>query len=485
VYSLTVLLAMVFSGISKLPIVVDLDFTLIKTDSLHEQMVRAFFSAPSQLLAALRTLPQGRAAFKADLNRRLGASDAVFPMREPLLDYLKAQRAKGREIHLCTAAHQSVAESVGAQAGIFTSVQGSLETNLKGGSKAAHLAGRFPEGHVYAGDSAADLAVWERASGVILAGASPRVTRRARALDKPVEAEFPPEGPSVRDWLRQLRVHHWTKNVLLFAPLVLAHAFDVHSVLAATGGLTLLLMVTSSTYVINDLADLQADRKHWTKRNRPIAAGRIRVMTASSVAAVGLFGGLALSLLLPWRFTLSLAAYACVTLAYSAGLKRIPLFDALIIAALFTLRLIMGATVTDVPFSVWLFTFSMSFFFSLAIAKRYTELLRARENGVESLDGRGYKTGDASLAMMFGGGAGLASLQVLVLYLVEDAYKRVPYAHPEFLWLAPMLVAIWLGRIWLLAHRGRMHDDPVSFAVRDKVSLALGAGLGLAFWAAL
>jgi 4-hydroxybenzoate polyprenyltransferase/phosphoserine phosphatase len=468
-----------------LPIVVDLDETLILTDTLDEQVARALFRNPLMLLRALPRLLQGRAALKAALAGAVDLGDATLPIREDLVAWLRRQASEGREIHLCSAANQRIVEAVAARLGIFASATGSDRENLKGRAKAAFLAERFPDGFVYAGDSAADLHVWRAARGIVLAGARASVARQARALGKPVEAEFsnPPLG--LKDCLKAFRVHHWSKNALIFVPLVLGHAWSGEAVFRTLLGLACLLMLTSATYLINDLADLDADRQHWSKRNRAIASGRLPIRSALILSGSWLVFALLGAYALSTGFMMALLAYLALTLAYSFGLKRVPLLDTLIIGILFTTRLAMGIALLDQRYSEWLLTFSMFFFFSLAVAKRHTEIVRAGNAPSHSLASRGYRVEDGALTLVLGVSTAVASLLIMMLFIVEEVLRRGVYQSPKMLWGVPVALAIWVGRIWLLAHRGRMADDPVSFALRDPVSIALGLAVAALFVAAL
>jgi 4-hydroxybenzoate polyprenyltransferase/phosphoserine phosphatase len=468
-----------------LPIVVDLDETLILTDTLDEQVARALFRNPLALLHALPSLMQGRAALKAALAGAVDLGEATLPLREDLVAWLREQAAAGREIHLCSAANQRIVAAVSARLGIFASATGSDRENLKGRAKAAFLSARFPDGFVYAGDSSADLHVWRAARGIVLAGASASVARQAKALGKPVEAEFSSPALGLKDCLKAFRVHHWSKNALIFVPLVLGHAWSGEALLRTVLGLACLLMLTSATYLINDLADLDADRRHWSKRNRAIASGRLPIRSALILAGSWLIFALLGAYALSTGFLMALAAYLALTLAYSFGLKRVPLLDTLIIGVLFTARLVMGIALLDQPYSEWLLTFSMFFFFSLAVAKRHTEIVRAGSEPGHSLASRGYRVEDGALTLVLGVSTAVASLLIMVLFIVEEVLRRTAYQNPKVLWGVPIALAIWVGRIWLLAHRGRMADDPVSFALRDAVSLALGLMVAALFLAAL
>jgi 4-hydroxybenzoate polyprenyltransferase len=394
--------------------------------------------------------------------------------------------AAGHELHICSAADQTVVDKMAARLGIFASAVGSTTGNLKGRNKAAYLEQRFPEGFIYAGDHAADMHVWKVSQGIVLAGVSRGVAAQAARLNKPILQEFhsPPLG--LRSFLKAIRVHHWTKNVLLFMPLILAHEWaNVPLILKAILAFICLLGVTSATYLLNDIADLNADRQHWTKRQRALASGRLSIRTGFLLAAGLLIGGFVFAFLLSVNFGIALLAYLIITGAYSLGLKRVPLLDILIIGILFTTRLVMGAALLDYGNPAWLLTFAAFFFFSLATAKRHTEIVRASTSGVSSLKSRGYEVEDAPLTLTLGISSAIASLVVLVVFILQEMLPGRTYGHPEFLAGIPILLAIWLGRIWLLSHRGRMNDDPVSFAVRDRVSMGLGLSVAALFLIAL
>lgn len=474
-------------GTERLPLVVDLDRTLLATDSLHEQAVRLLFSDPVELARALTALPAGRAAAKRAIADAMPEVDEAWPLNEPLLAWLRAEAARGREVHLCSAADQSIVDAVAARVGLFASATGSAGTNLKGAAKAAYLAARFQGGFAYAGDSRADVAVWQEARAAILVGTSTATRAAVQALGRLVEAEFPAPRPGLWDWAQALRVHHWTKNLVVFVPLILAHGWtEPASVIRTVLGFLLALCVISSTYLLNDLADLPTDRRHWSKRQRPMARGLIPIRTAALLAAGGIAFGVVAGLLISHWFAAALCGYIALTLGYSFGLKRVPLLDTMVIATLFVIRIAMGIALVGHAVSDWLLAFSFALFFSLAVAKRHTEILRATEAGCgDALAARGYRAADGEVTLVLGIGAGLLSVLILVLYIVEDAFAVVGYGDPGWLRLIPMLLAIWIGRIWLLTHRGQMSDDPVAFALRDRASLGLGAGVALAFLLAI
>ena len=273
---------------------------------------------------------------------------------------------------------------------------------------------------------------------------------------------------------------------MVLAPVALGwHAVTSAGVASAVISMILLCGIASLTYCANDIADIEADRAHPTKRHRPFARGALSIREGVILCALGIPVIIVCGALIEPAVGALLAAYSAITLAYSFGLKRIPILDALIIAALFTVRIILGTVAAHLTPSAWLLTFSMFFFYSLATAKRHTELLSVGESSTGQIKGRGYNVEDKEVTFAFGIVASVASILILVLYLVEDVFPRALYGRPEWLWVMPLAIFLWVGRIWLLAHRGSMADDPVVFALRDRVSHCLGAVIGVAFVLAL
>ncbi|WP_187830171.1 UbiA family prenyltransferase [Siccirubricoccus phaeus] len=470
-----------------LPLAVDLDGTLLATDTLHEGLVAALFRQFWALPGVLAALPRGRAVFKREVSRISPCQPGALPLRWGFVEWLRAQRAAGRELHLVTAADQSVADAVARQLGLFESATGSDGgRNLGGRNKADFLCRRFPEGFAYAGDSRLDMPVFAAAQEIVLVAAPADVADAARRLHPSPLAEFPAEPTRLADWLRAMRLHQWTKNALLLVPLLLAHRFDdIAALLACLGGIMALGLIASGTYLLNDLADLPSDRAHRAKRARPIAAGRIRPLHALAGAGLLLLLGLGGAALLGLPMLLGGLAYIAVSLAYSARLKRVPLLDTLVIAGLFTLRLALGVELAEVPYSPWLMGFAGFFFLSLALAKRHGELMEARDGPPGALSRRGWEADDWPLSLAFGAASAMAALQIMLLYVADEVQPSRLYGRPGLLYVAPPLLAVWLARIWLLAHRKKLREDPVVFALRDRWSWLLGAGIAAALLLAL
>lgn len=465
-------------------LVVDLDHTLIATDSLLEQWVALAFRQPLAALMLLVGLTGGRARFKAALAAAQPVDPGGLPFREELLDFLRLQKRAGRRLHLVTAADQTIAQAVAAHCDLFDTCEGSDgKTNLKGVHKASRLIERFPQGFGYAGDARADLQVWARAESIVIVGAGSDVARQARKLGKLVEVEFPPARTTVGLWPRALRLHQWAKNLLVFIPLMLSQKYlEPQAVLLSVVAFVALGLVASATYLINDLSDLAVDRRHPTKQLRPLAAGHIRIEHACLSALLLLIFGCVLAGLTSPALLAGLGAYAVVTLSYTFHLKRQTLLDVATLAALYALRIMIGAATIGAAQSFWLLTFALLFFFSISLAKRYAEIFnQLAAAGPDDLKGRGYRTVDGPVVLGLGIATSVASVLIVVLYLMEEAFPSNIYAQPNWLWAAPFLLMIWVARLWLVAGRGELDEDPVAFAIKDRFSWLLAAPLALAF----
>lgn len=470
-----------------IPLVVDLDGTLLLTDTLHETFISTLFrSLGIGVISALKGL-RNRAAAKRFLSDQNQLDIAVLPARGNLVELIRAERDRGREIHLVTAADQSIADRVHSEFGLFTSATGSDGAhNLKGDAKAAYLQRRFPAGFIYAGDSMADRPIFLASVGAILCDLGPNMARDLVAAGTPVLAEFDRGGPSLAQWALALRPHQWSKNILIFVPLIIGHAlFDPQTLTATVFGFLILCVLSSSTYIMNDLADLDADRRHPTKRYRQFASGHLSIASGLTVAGLGIVVSLIASFVLSRHFGLALSGYFALTTLYSFRVKPVPLLDVFVIGTLFTSRILMGAAVASLRQSPWLLAFSMFFFLSLALSKRHVELMRAVQDGQTLVPGRGYRAEDWPLTLVFGVGASLASIIIMLLYIANDAAPSGFYREIVWLYVAPTAITLWVMRIWLLSHRAILDDDPIVFALRDPVSWSLAFVVTAAFVLAL
>lgn len=305
-------------------------------------------------------------------------------------------------------------------------------------------------------------------------------------------AEQTMSAPSyLRAWLKALRPHQWAKNALVFAPLALAGIeATLVDIQRALLGFVALSLVSSLGYVVNDLLDVKADREHPIKRNRPFASGVLPAWLGFVTVPVLLAIAVAIAAWLPPLFGRALAVYLAGTLLYSFVFKRVPPFDLVIIGGLFTVRVLAGMAFVPPPISLWFLTFAMFMFIGLAAVKRYAELLRlSREAAARGqteparLD-RGYDTSNIGFVMAAGVGCGIAAVMIFIMYLMLDRFPARIYVNPVALWfMAPVFLA-WLMRIWLLASRGEMDEDPIAFALRDAQSWALGGACAVLIYLA-
>jgi 4-hydroxybenzoate polyprenyltransferase/phosphoserine phosphatase len=461
------------------PLVVDLDGTLIHTDMLHECAVRVARDRPVHALSIPFWLCKGKAALKEHLAACTDIDAGTLPYNEGLLDWLRAQHGAGRNLVLCTASDRSIAQRVAQHLGIFDEVIASDGiANLSGRRKADRLEALFGRGGFdYVGNSNADLAVWARARRAVVVNASGSLTRQARAVCQ-VEHVFAPGACGLNAWRRVFRVHQWLKNLLLVIPLMAAHElFDLGAWQSLALAFVSFSLCASSVYIVNDLLDLESDRRHPRKKSRPFASGVVPVWIGVALAPLLLATSLGLGDLVGGQFLPWLLCYAVLTSAYSWLIKRIVLVDCLTLAVLYTLRIVAGAAAVGQALSFWLLAFSVFLFLSLAFVKRYAELEVQQLAGEDNVHGRGYHAADAPLVRSMGTTAGYASALVLALYLNSEAVLKL-YRAPQLVWGTVPLLLFWISHMWMQAHRGRMNDDPLVFAVKDPASLVTGAMFG-------
>lgn len=459
------------------PLYVDLDGTLIKTDLVVESALALLHREPWMILMLPLWLLRGRAYLKAQLARRVTIDCEALPFHEEFNAYLRDQAARGRALYLATASNESFARPIAARAGFFRGVLASdADVNLRSDAKLEAILRHCPEGVFdYAGNARADLAIWSKARRAIVV--NPLGNAAAGAAKRTaVEKVFEDRRSAARSWLKQLRVHQWAKNLLLGVPLLTAHKADWPSISAVAIAFIAFSLVASATYMLNDLMDLDADRAHPRKRTRPFAAGDLSVMTGALLMPLLLATGLALSLLLSRNFSIALLAYLALTLAYSFWLKRKMMLDVIVLAALYTIRIIAGAIAIGVALSSWLLAFSMFVFLSLALVKRSSELLTMKRLARSAASGRDYRVSDTAAVGAMGIAAGYLSVIVLAFF-VDDPKVRANYESPDLLWLLCPLMLYWLSRLWLKTARGEMHDDPLVFSLRDRASWAVLAGM--------
>jgi 4-hydroxybenzoate polyprenyltransferase/phosphoserine phosphatase len=465
------------------PLCVDLDGTLIHTDLLVESALALLARAPWMLLAMLFWLLRaGKAGLKQEIARRVELNVAVLPYNEELVAWVRKQHTQ-RITTLCTASDATLAECVANHLGIFHAVIASDGTrNLSGSNKAQTLVERYGEqGFDYVGNAKVDLHIWRRAHAAIVVEPGSRLTAAVMKVTQ-VDRTFKSPTSTLRAWIKALRLHQWIKNVLVFLPILAAHrVLDIPSFIASVVAFVCFGLCASSVYITNDLLDLTADRQHQRKKLRPFAAGVIPLYQGPLAAALLLLMGFTIAFQISLTFAAVMAGYYVLTTAYSLKLKRVVMLDVVVLATLYTTRILAGAAAIHTPASFWLLAFSMFIFLSLAMIKRYVELLSAQKAGKVKPSGRGYDVEDISLIQSLGSSSGYLAVLVLALYIDSTASSAL-YRHPHYLWMLCPLLLYWISRTWAIAHRGIMHDDPVVFAVMDKTSriLLVLAGIILA-----
>ena len=458
-------------GNAGIPLCVDLDGTLTPVDTLHESLLGLAKFSPLTLFRLPFWALRGKATLKREVAARVTLEVATLPLNSPLIDWLKAERNKGRTLLLVTAADSAIANALGRHVGLFDEILATdSDVNLSGDAKRRALVKRFGErGFDYAGNSGADEKVWSAARKAIVVGTPGRIAKARRIAE--VDRAFPVRNLDALAWVKALRLHQWAKNALVFLPAVLAHKIVQPTVLLhSVGAFLSFSLCASSIYLINDLLDLGSDRRHARKRNRPFAAGRLSARSGVLASLLLVSASAALALVVGYRFAAVLGLYYILTWAYSLRLKRAALVDVMTLAGLYTVRIIAGSAATAIPPSFWLLAFSVFIFLSLGIVKRYTELSEAVQAGGVNVQGRSYRASDLPLLMNLGVTAGYCTVVVMALY-INSMDAQLLYRHSKPLWFVCPLLLYWITRIWLLTSRGQMDDDPVVFALRDRISL--------------
>lgn len=458
------------------PLCVDLDGTLVHADLLFEMFVRYIKKNPLRVFKVIGWFARGPACIKARLAQEVELDVRTLPTNARFIEWLQGEKKAGRKLVLCTAANESIATKVAAYFGLFDEVIASCDaTNICGKAKAVRLVDRYgPKGFDYAANERKDLHVWRHANAAIVV-APPSLLERLRKEAITIERVFEVASASLsgrlKSWLRALRLHQWVKNVLVFAPLAAAHRLDdVQALASCVLAFVLFSLCASGGYIVNDLLDLDSDRAHPRKRQRPFASGDIPILHGLIGAAALIAGALAFAALtLPLAFAATLAVYLVTSLWYSLALKRVAMVDVLSLAGLYTLRIVAGGAAVAIVPSFWLLAFSVFLFLSLATAKRYAELHVANAAGRSTAPGRGYSVADLPLLQSSGIAAGYLAVLVLALYINSGAASM--YRFEELLWCLCPLLLYWTNRVWLKTSRGTMHDDPVVFALTDRRSL--------------
>lgn len=457
--------------IVSVPLAVDLDGTLIKTDSLIESLMPLLKTNPLLIVALFFWLARGKAYLKQQVAQHAKLDISSLPYNLDILDFLRDQHNSNRTLILATGADQQIAQQIADYLHVFDSVIASDgKNNLTGVVKKERLVTEFGvKGFDYLGNDQKDIFVWEAARLSMVVGSKNFINRIHARLSN-VERVFEEDTAGWSDWIHSLRLYQWLKNLLVFVPLLADHRFNEASLLLLDCVAFLSFgLCASSVYLLNDLLDLPEDRRHPRKRFRPFASGMVPLHAGLIAAPLLLGASIVIALPLPPAFLLLLGIYYVLTLVYSFRLKNIVILDVIVLAGLFTIRMLAGSAAVDVWPSSWLLAHSMFLFISLALVKRYAELVTMRIEHGQAAKARSYVVSDSELLATMGVASAFVSVLVLVLYITSGAAQLL-YGHLNVIWLACPALLYWLCYIWLIAHRGGMHDDPMIFALKDRAS---------------
>jgi 4-hydroxybenzoate polyprenyltransferase len=466
------------------PLVVDLDNSLIRTDLLYEAGFAYLGTHPLGLMPLASRLFAGKAAVKAHLAAHVDIDAATLPYNPAVLALIETARRAGRPVHLASASPQKFVAAVADHLGLFEGVHASSETlNLGAHNKARHLIDLFGEkGFDYVGDSRADLPVWRAAHTAIAVHPSASVERELKRISPGAEI-LPGQKASLKTWAKALRVHQYAKNILVFVPLIVGQRLGLDDLARAALAFLAFSLCASSVYIINDLVDLSSDRRHRSKKNRPFAAGTLPLRQGALAAPLLLLAAAVVALAVSPLFLGVLAVYFALTTAYSFSLKRKMIIDVVVLAMLYTIRVVGGAVAVSIMPSEWLLAFSMFMFTALALIKRYVELAALLDDDRPDPSNRNYKTADLPIVAALAAAAGFNAVTVFALYVTSPKVQTL-YNHPALLWVICPILMYWIARALMMAHRRLLDDDPIVFALKDRISritaLTIGAILVVA-----
>ena len=463
---------------ANVPLCVDLDGTLIKADCFYESVLASLRANPLKTLMHMTALLKGKAALKAELASSVELKVDRLPFNQAVVDYILKARAEGQQVYLVTATDQHIAKAIADHFGCFDGVIASDgETNLRGENKANYLRKRFGDGQYdYIGNDATDVAVWKTARKSLIAAPNALAIQMQTGAKAPANLELIQieAMPLPKKIIKALRVHQWSKNLLLLLPMIAGHTWgNIGDWGLLIRGFFAMSFCASSVYLLNDTWDLESDRTHPRKCKRPMAAGELQIPSGIILAGVVLLLGIITGFTISPAFFAMLIIYMVLTTLYTFRLKRVLVLDAIVLASLYAWRVMLGGAAIGIWPSTWLITFSIFIFFSLAQAKRYAELFNLREQNKDKASGRGYQVSDMEQLAIFGTTSGFMSVLVLALYINSDKSLTL-YGRPEALYVICMLVLYWISRVWVITRRGEMNEDPIVWALRDHKSYALG-----------
>lgn len=469
-----------------LPIVTDLDGTLINTDILLESFLKLIKKNPLSIFKIIFWVFKGKSYLKDRIAKEVDIDVSILPYNLDLLNYLKSQKGS-RKLILASASNEKFVGKIAEFLGIFDHFIGSDENNnFSGHKKAQKLKALLgSDNYIYAGNSSDDLPIWNRCKNAIIVNLPRSIKNKLNQNSIDISSELSKEKTNFITLIECLRIYQWTKNLLIFVPLLFAQQFvDSNIFFNSLIAFIVFGMCASSIYILNDLLDIEDDRRHRTKKNRPIPSGKISLVHSLFLVPILLVISFYISTrFLPTEFNIILLAYLFMTVTYSFYLKSKILIDVLILACLYTLRIMAGTAAINESYSFWLITFSIFVFFSLALIKRCSELLLAKQANSLTISFRDYQPNDIDLLLPLGASSGLISVLILALFIDSDQIAQ-KYTSPELLWFLIPITIYWLTRAWMITHRGKMDDDPIVFAIKDKTSICVGiAVLAIVFGA--
>jgi len=469
----------------QLPLFVDLDGTLTKTDVSLETVLQLLGNNVFYLALLPFWLARGLVYFKRQVAWRVQPMVSDLPYNEEFLDWLRQQKSSGRKLTLISASHQDYVSAVGEQVGLFDHAVGTQDVHLRADEKLKRIRELVPDGEfAYAGNSHSDLVIWSEASQAILVNCTESLRRQVNDGTRKV-LHFDTRSNQLFTLLKAIRPHQWTKNLLVFSPLILAHRIDeIPLLILATLAFVSFSLCASSVYILNDMLDLTSDRCHPVKRSRPFAAGNLPLGVGFLLLPGLLLAAFTMALWLPWQFAALLASYWLLSTLYSVLLKQFFLLDVLLLAILYTLRLFAGAAAVSVPTSDWLITFSLTLFLGLAMVKRVTELSNLRGSDSDNAAGRNYHLDHRRPLMVIGALISFSAVIIFAFYSNAPETTRL-YTEPAWLWLICPLLLLLLVRIWTHARSGKLHEDPVLFAISDRFSQFVVLLCGVLIWLAI
>lgn len=451
------------------PLYVDVDGTLLKTDLLYESFLVSVKRNPLIIFYSFFWLLQGIQVLKGELASRADLNLKIMPKNLEFWQFLEQQRNVGRKIVLATASHEKYAKKLLNLYPMFDGYICSTDKqNLKGSVKLEEILKRSGV-FAYAGNDNVDFIIFERASESYLVNPS----NKAKVLSKDFnfKAIYDETTTSFKDWVKQLRVYQWVKNLLVFVPLVVSGSFlNLNQINDSIAAFIAFSLLASATYILNDLFDLESDRLHKRKKERPLAAGKISILKAVTVGSALLSLAIFIAINISASYLFVLFGYLLLTLAYSFVIKQYVGMDTVCLAMLYTVRIFAGAVAIDVEVSFWLLAFSIFTFLSLALVKRCSEIRMMETDGKERASGRDYTIIDFSVLQSFGCSSAMLSVLMLCFYINNNVLVD-QYHQPTILWLLVPVLSYWLMRMWIKTNRTEMHDDPIVFALKDRGSL--------------